>query len=137
MKYLDVIRQGDVLLKKIEAIPAEATPTTLGRSKAGDIILQASEVTGHHHQFKAGSMVDTYTIPIEKAPGINTITDNEGKLIVVNEPSYLFHGKLFDHQPQLKGTGDHESIKIEPGVYVIDIVREYNYDFHETRRVVD
>jgi hypothetical protein len=124
--------QGDVILKKLDSLPTEAKLV-----KEDAKILQASETTGHHHQFTKESKVDLYMIPKETIPGIATITNDEGKVIHVLEPSYLFHGRLFDHQPAAKGTGDHDSILIEPGVYVVDIVREYDYEYHETRRVVD
>ena len=126
------IIQGDVILKKIQALPEHAV---LVETEAK--VLQHSEVTGHHHQFTPESRVNLYQVPAESVPGIATITDNQGKIIHVLEPSYLFHGKLFDHQPAAKGTGDHASILIEPGVYVVDIVREYDYAYHETRRVTD
>jgi hypothetical protein len=126
------IIQGDVILRKIAEIPAEAR---LMQTDAK--VLQASETTGHHHQFTRESKVDLYQIQPELVPGIATITDNQGKLIFVHEPSYLFHGRLFDHDPAAKGTGDHKSICLVPGAYVVDIVREYDYDYHETRRVVD
>jgi hypothetical protein len=130
--FCSPIIQGDVVLKRIDSLPENLTLIEKDAK-----VLQQSEVTGHHHQFTRESKVDLYMVEPERIPGIATITDNKGKVIQVLEPSYLFHGKLFEHQPQLKGTGDHESIRIEPGCYVVDIVREHNYDFHETRRVVD
>lgn len=132
MKKIAPIIQGDVVLKRVDILPEGAK---LVQEDAK--VLQHSEVTGHHHQFTKESRVNLYQVPAESVPGIATITDNQGKVIEVLEPSYLFHGKLFDHAPQLKGTGDHASILIQPGIYVVDIVREYDYDYHETRRVTD
>lgn len=131
--YQAPIIQGDVILKKIAKLPSTATLLQLDVK-----VLQESETTGHHHQFDTTSNVDLYQIPIEAIPGIATLTDNKGKIIVVHEPSYLFHGLLTgDHKPAARGTGDHDSILVPPGTYVVDIVREYDYDFYETRRVVD
>ena len=126
------IIQGDVLLKKISSLPPEAKLVTSDAK-----ILQASEVTGHHHQFTKESRVDLYQVPTEVMPGIATITDNQGKIINVIEPSWLFHGKLFEMQPHKTGTGDHAAIQIQPGIYVVDIVREWDYNFNELSRVVD
>lgn len=130
--YQAPIIQGDVILKRIAAVPEDAV-----LAQADAKILQASEVTGHHHQFTPTSKVDLYLVKPEIIPGIATITDNQGKIINVLEPSYLFHGKLFEQNPAKTGTGDHDAIKIPPGVYVVDIVREYDYDYHETIRVTD
>jgi hypothetical protein len=130
--YKAPIIQGDVILKRIEMLPPEAVLV-----ERNNKVLQESETTGHHHQFSKDSLVNLYQVAPEVVPGIATITDNKGYIIDVIEPSYLFHGKLFDHQPQLRGTGDHASILIEPGIYVVDIVREYDYNYHETVRVRD
>jgi hypothetical protein len=127
-----LIRQGDVLLKPIASIPKEAILVERGAK-----ILQKSEVTGHHHQFLPTAKVDLYKVTPELIPGIATITDNEGKLIFVTEPSYLFHGKLFEKEPAKTKTGDHDAILVPPGAYVVDIVREYDYQYHETSRVQD
>jgi hypothetical protein len=132
IKFEAPIIQGDVILKKIDGLP-EGAILVNGDAK----VLQASEVTGHHHQFTPESKVELYLVTPESIPGVATITENQGKVIVVKEPSWLFHGKIFDHQPQLKGTGDHESIRILPGAYVVDIMREYSYEYHEVHRVVD
>jgi hypothetical protein len=125
--------QGDVLLKQVDSLPEGAV---LVEAKAK--ILQQSETTGHHHQFPQESRVDIYTIPVDSVPGVATITDNKGKVIVVHEPTFLFHGRLAgDHSPQLRGTGDHSSVEVPPGTYVVDIVREYDYEYNQERRVRD
>lgn len=124
--------QGDVILRPLESLPPEARLVETNAK-----VLQQSEVTGHHHQFTPRSAVDLYVLPREAEAGVDTITPNEGKCIVVNKPSFLFHGKLFDHNPSQSGSGDHNSLLVEPGTYFIDIVREYDYDYHRVGRVVD
>ena len=126
------IIQGDIVLKRIDTVPDSAVLT-----KNDVKVLQHSEISGNHHQFTPESRVNLYQVEPDVVPGIATITDNKGKIIEVLEPSYLFHGKLFDHNPSKIGTGDHASILVQPGVYVVDVVREFDYNFHETRRVVD
>jgi hypothetical protein len=131
--YEDVLFiQGDVVLRKIKSIPPEAILIT------DDVkILQQSEVTGHHHQFRPESRVQLYLVPPEVVPGVATITPNKGKLIRVLETSELFHGKLFKQDPAKDGSGDHKSFLVPPGDYVVDIVREFCYSTMEMGRVVD
>lgn len=131
--------QGDVILRQIKVLPEGLTVLKSSTPKAK--ILQKSEVTGHHHQFAPTAVVDMYTSSrnIEALTNLDftTITPNEGKYIVVDQTTQLFHGKDFDFSPFAKGTGDHNALTIEPGIYEIDIVREYNYELNETRRVID
>lgn len=124
--------QGDVILHPLKEMPKEAVLL-----KENTKVLQHSEVTGHHHQFTVDSDVDLYSVGRMVKEGINTITENLGKIISVNKPSYIFHGKLFDHVPYQSKTGDHNSFLVDPGLYLVDIVREYDYDYHQTSRVRD
>lgn len=121
--------QGDVIIRKVEALPE-------GLKKLEGKVLQESEVTGHHHHFAPDAEVEVYQRD-EKAGEQLTITPNMGKYIVVEGTSLLYHGKEFELDPNKTGNGDHKALTIEPGIYEIDIVREYDYDAMETRRVVD
>jgi archaellum component FlaF (FlaF/FlaG flagellin family) len=127
-----VYTQGDVLLKKLSALPEDAQLHTENTK-----ILQQSETTGNHHQFTPDSMVNLYTVPVTDEVLVSRITPNGGKVIEVKKQSYLFHGKLFDHNPVKEGRGDHISIPVEPGIYSVDIVREFDYTTFEATRVVD
>ena len=127
--------QGDVMLKKIDKLPE-------GLEKLSTKVLQESEVTGHHHHFKPTADVAVYqTKPdlLNPSSSLKTITPNLGKYIEVgtNGDVYLYHGKGFDESPAIQGRGDHDAFKIEPGIYEVDIVREYDYDKNESTRVVD
>jgi hypothetical protein len=127
--------QGDVVLRKLDTLPSGVELV-----KENAKVLQQSEITGHHHQFTQDSKVDLYersrnTDAIEAMS--LTITPNMGKFIVVHEPSMLYHGKLFDETPHQSRTGDHNAFIVPPGIYEVDIVREYDYDYMEERRVVD
>jgi hypothetical protein len=124
------IIQGDVILKRIDAIPANAK---LIEKKAK--ILQMSEITGHHHHFKTDANVDLFQL--ETDSNQKTITPNLGKYILVYEDSKLYHGKSFEEQPAKTRNGDHDAVTVPAGMYYIDIVREYDYDTNETVRVVD
>jgi len=118
-------QQGDVLLKSISSLPKGAKPLS------GPKVLQEGETTGHMHQFDTGAAVRLYLVPpsteaafAAPAPGLR-ITEMQGtKYIEVLETSLLRHE---EHQP----------ISVPPGLYQMDIVREYDYDKEETRRVVD
>lgn len=109
-------QQGDVLLKKVKELPN-------GCEKLDTRVLQLGEVTGHKHQFLQDN-VEVYIAPEFKGQEM-TITPDEGKFIVVlDSPSALTHE-------------EHRPVIVEPGVYQVDIVREFDYDSMEARRVVD
>lgn len=124
--------QGDVILRKITELPKGLNEFN-GETK----ILQQSEITGHHHQFKPTDKVTLFYEGDLEQEGVKFITPNKQKYIKVDEPSMLYHGKLFTFDPNSNGTGDHLGQVVEPGLYQVDIVREWNYDYHETRRVID
>lgn len=108
-------QQGDVLLKRIDRLPE-------GLIKLKGAILQEGETTGHKHQFIAINEVQLYTTG--RTTNERTITTNEQKYLIVNNVVELLHE-------------EHKPIIVEPGIYEIDIVREYDYDANEVRRVVD
>jgi hypothetical protein len=124
-------QQGDVLITKIEALPSNAKDVT-GEQK----ILQDSETTGNFHRFMPAAPVRIFQT-MEAPKNSRTITADFGKFIIVEEESLLYHGKEFDLQPEKFGRGDHHALKIEPGIYRIDIVREYCYDSNEAVKVQD
>lgn len=136
--------QGDVVLKQISKLPKNTVQMTskLKSGVGGGKILQQSETTGHHHHFRGTALVDLYTTSrdtdVLSTLDFTTITPNEGKYIVVRDTNaLLFHGKDFDFNPHAKGTGDHNALSVPPGIYEVDIVREYDYDKMEVTRVVD
>lgn len=109
-------QQGDVLLKKVDELPKGCKPL---KGK----VLQLGEVTGHKHQFDKSASVEIYVSP-EFAGQENSITPDEGKFVIVGDTAYLRHE-------------EHKTVTVEPGVYQIDIVREFDYDKMEATRVVD
>jgi hypothetical protein len=115
MKYL---QQGDVILKKIDTLPE-------GCTKLDTKVLQLGEVTGHKHQFQASADVQVLVDP--SFAGLDmSITPDEGKFIVVGGtlPVSLLHE-------------EHNPVIVEPGIYQVDIVREFDYDSMEMTRVID
>jgi hypothetical protein len=126
-------QQGDVLLKRVDTLPA-GLEQVVSKYK----VLQQSETTGHHHHFLPTARVDVFQSPtIVTEAGTTTITTNRGKYIVVYEETALYHGKGFVPDPARDGSGDHKSLLLPPGMYQVDIVREYDYDRMEVTRVVD
>lgn len=127
--------QGDVILTLVKELPDNMVEFN-SKTK----VLQESEVTGHHHHFKPNTDVVLY-VPrdISKLESLSftTITPDEGKYIQVKEPATLYHGKDFEFNPSAKGIGDHNALSLPSGIYKVDIVREYDYDYMETKRVVD
>ena len=141
MDTSNVLRQGDIFIKPIDKLP-EGLKKFDQKKTEGRIILQHSETSGNHHHFQSNAAVDLYQMsdePVYKE-GVTTITDNFRKFIVVKgDGATLYHGKskTFHDDPVALKTGDHHALRILPGIYEIDITREYNYDEMEVSRVVD
>lgn len=117
MKIGEIYQQGDVIIRKIKALPK-------GAEKSKSKVLQFGEVTGHKHQFEAKAPVTLYLVPTNNLPGMRITEENGQKFIQVDAPSLLRHE-------------EHNPIEIAPGCYEIDIVREYDYEADEMTRVVD
>jgi len=101
-------QQGDVLLKKIDALPEGAVAKVLDK---GHIILAYGEVTGHAHR-----ITDT----------VNSLFyEKDGKsYLKVNTPVKLTHE-------------EHHTQVIPEGIWEIGIVQEYDYLKDMVRAVVD
>lgn len=109
-------QQGDILLKRISKLPK-------GAKKIPGKVLQLGEVTGHKHQFDGNAAVEIWVDP-QFAGKETSITPDEGKFVIVGDTAYLKHE-------------EHKPVEVPPGVYQVDIVREFDYDAMEARRVVD
>lgn len=103
--------QGDVILRQTDKIPKGAK---LKETKT----LQESAVTGNCHFFAKGSAVKIFET-------------KEEKFVEVSKASKLLHGKKDG------GAGDHLALSVPKGIYKVSIVREWDYLFHEARRVID
>lgn len=96
-----VCAQGDIYIKRIDALPANAVKVD---PESGVVIVTHSE-TGHHHVMDAGT-VAMYRLP-------DSIMDC---LLVVDQPTALRHLRAHD---------THEPILFEPGTYHVRRQREY------------
>lgn len=112
MKSTQILRQGDVLLTRVSALPAGARDITTGSR----IVLAEGEVTGHAHA--------VYEPITKDAPrGRARIWDaGAERFLQVVETTALKHE-------------EHAPIPLEPGIYKIGHQREYHPE--EIRRVVD
>ena len=116
----DRYQQGDVNLFQIAALPE-------GLVRQDHNVLQEGEVTGHKHQFTQDSDVAVFCYPnAQLLSGQNSTTIHPGfkKFVQVNKPSKLVHE-------------EHNTQVIMPGIYEMDLVREFDYQTMETRNVVD
>lgn len=131
--------QGDVILVKLDSLP-EGLVLESPEVQNNGIVLQHSEVTGHFHHFKSNAAVDIYRDPsFELTTEEKTITPNVGKFLVIKggKGEVLYHGKGYEENPVEARSGDHKALKLPDGIYKIDIVRVFDYDKMEERRVVD
>jgi hypothetical protein len=113
-------QQGDVLLKRIEQLPDGVVPLS-DKSR----ILQRGETTGHKHAFAADAKVQLYTVPASgPLSGLRISTHDGVAFVEILEPTTLRHE-------------EHNPIEVEPGIYEVDLVREFDYESLETRRVAD
>ncbi len=105
--FQKVCAQGDVLFRKVAAIPEAAVAAV---PNGGELIIAHSE-TGHHHCMAIDRESDT--------PSVEMFSDKENPLLAwikVNRPTALEHRRSFD---------THEPIMFAPGIYEIRRQREY------------
>jgi hypothetical protein len=104
----DIYRQGDVLLLRVDSIPAEAKP----RKGKGRLILAYGEATGHHH-----SLVATLDGKVE------TLETDAGEVFA-----------RIMAAPALETHQEHATITIPPGAY--KVIRQVEYAPRELPRQV-
>lgn len=132
------IIQGDVILERVDALPTNAKPTNLKQKKNGVdvLVLQESEVTGHHHHFMGD---DTGVIEAYSAGDslVTTITKDLNKYIKVLSPAMLLHGNICKVKEDVLKTKDHSGVLIPPSIYRVRITRAYDYNAEEDATVID
>lgn len=101
------LQQGDVLLRRIEAIPNGAKEV---KRKNGAIVLAEGEVTGHAHR-----IMDVEAMFFEK----------DGRFYLKNNCTVTVR-----HE-------EHKPITIEPGIWEVGQVREKDWLLGMVRKVVD
>lgn len=106
-----IIRHGEVILKPIDALPQEV----IKEQEKKQIIVAHSE-TGHHHI-------------LESTKNIKVYTWNGETYLEVPELSNLWHQKT--------GKDVHTPHKVQPGIYQINIKKEFDYFAGVIREVRD
>ncbi|MBD3331006.1 hypothetical protein GF354_05805 [Candidatus Peregrinibacteria bacterium] len=108
-------QQGDVILKKVSNLPANL-------KKVNTNILAEGEATGHFH---AICEKDSF---IQKKENVDKFTFYKGD----DGQTYVKIEKELDLLHQ-----EHDKIEIQPSIYKIEIVREYDHFAEEARQVAD
>ena len=107
---MTIIRQGDVLVKRIKAMPKNLKPAA---AEGGRLVLAHGEATGHHHSFALSDRVALFR---EDGSGGGLF------LSITDAPAPL------EHQ-------EHTALVLDPGDYQVVRQREYSPD--AIRRVED
>ena len=115
MKRQLQMRQGDVFVERVRALPNGLTPV------AGDrIILAEGEVTGHAHEVQACAALDPVR---DDVPPAQLFEAPDGtRYLLVDRPCTLTHQ-------------EHAPIALAPGAY--KVVRQREYSPEAIRQVAD
>jgi len=107
-KNKNQLQQGDVIIRKISKIPDDVKNQTRIALQKGKCILARGEHTGHAH----------------------IIEDTDAELIQIGERILLslLNPAVLKHE-------EHAPITLEPGLYEVGQVREYDY-FQKMQRIV-
>ncbi len=106
----NLIRQGDVLVRRIKALPKNIKPAA---PENGRLVLAHGEATGHHHSFALSDRVALFR---EDGSGGGLF------LSITGAPAAL------EHQ-------EHTALVLAPGNY--EVVRQREYSPEAIRRVED
>jgi len=111
------IRQGDVLLTRVKALPAKV-------KKIKDKTLAYGEVTGHSHRFVDDSKINRYEansrIYLEVLQPVQLTHEEHNKWLQYQDGQYIPHDGI-----------------ILPGIYEQTQERTYDYIDEEMKKVVD
>jgi len=104
-KFNDMAAQGDILIRRIDSLPAGLVEEGTSKEESGKFIVAHSE-TGHHH------VIDR--------KGTKFYTDPKNSMvayiIVAKEFADLIHKRAFD---------THEALRLTPGTYEVRRQREW------------
>lgn len=110
---LDQLQQGDVTLQRVKKLPAGAVP----EDKAPSPVIMEGE--GHH--------VHT----LASLEGVRFFNANNKRYMEVTTPVAL------KHEGVNGGAGEHASVSVEPGIWEIGQVFEFDHYQNLSRAVVD
>jgi hypothetical protein len=104
-----MVRQGDVLLRKIKQIPANAKPKVRDNNR---VILAYGEVTGHAHQIADPDTSGAVLLTVAESATFLRLT----------KKAQLIHE-------------EHATIDLEPGAY--EVVHQREWAYGQSIRVAD
>lgn len=113
-----IVQQGEVRITKIEAMPDEIESKEVEKSSSGRFIISHSE-KGHHHTLSCDSMV------LER---VNNVPSGMRQIYAILENP----GSLIQ-----EAANSHDEQKLSPGIYRLDISREYDPFLEQARMVAD
>lgn len=102
------LQQGDVIMTRVTVLPPNAK--LVKKDKRG-VVLAEGEATGHHHRIK-------------HAPGIKLYRVDDLLFLETKVTAILTHE-------------EHNPITVDPGIWQIGQVVEYDYFTHMQRKVID
>lgn len=118
-------RQGDTLLRKIDALPANIKPAP--KDNAGRVVLAHGERTGHAHAFRDSTVCGFY---MENADKRVSRTDGCPHYIQVGGS-----GATLNHEYINGKKAEHDAIEIPAGIYEVAVQVEESAEF--MNQVVD
>lgn len=118
-----IARQGDVLLVKVDKVPAG-----LKSDNRQKCILAYGEVSGHHHRFEGGKVTAFYKEgdagePISGGSSLRGSATDVAFVSIPKEGASLIHE-------------EHDAIQVAPGIYEVRRQREFDM-VAGARRVAD
>lgn len=130
------VRQGDVLLIKIDALPQDIQ---IIEPSSGLNLLALGEVSGHAHQIKSKDSIffaaNDNIISLAMRSGMSEPRNIVGGLRIIGDDAVLWHGTPRKNATE-PNDPDHEPISLPPGDYLVCLPREYS-DEEEFVRVAD
>ena len=102
----EIYRQGDVLVQRVEEIPADVTPV---KRESGRIVLAHGEVTGHAHAIKnrAAKFYETSTGErYLSLPKESTLDHEEHSTIVLPAGKYRVIRQREYHPEEIRNVAD-------------------------------
>lgn len=108
-----VARQGDVLVQRVDALPAGVKEAP--RDKHDHVVLALGELTGHRHAIRDK---DVLSFRFDTAERDALAADIDFILVGGS-------GAVLNHEYVHGVKADHEPIALAPGVYRIGVQRQY------------
>ena len=113
-KFTSQAAQGDVLFRKIEALPSKVTPIKAENKGDSSVFIVAHSETGHHHT-------------VENMPHVNFFSGDDPMVSFLEVGTKMkdnsFSGEavpVYHHRADYR----HEALNLDPGVYEVRRQRE-------------